>query len=114
MRSALIILLATMTASCSESPTPAQSAPTSQTAEDPLADVLAPSERTLDEVHAFLKPGMTTDQLHEFVKTTPILVKDGRFHWMVKGGSIWTDFELTEQGAVILNAVSQKTPESKE
>src|SRR5947207_10125000 len=70
----------------------------SKVVNDEFSDVnLEPSEKSVDDVTAFIKlRETTTDQLHQFVKTTPILVRDQRFHWMLKDGSIWTD---TQPGA---------------
>jgi hypothetical protein len=76
-------------------------------ANDSADDALQASRRTLDEVKAFLKPGMTSDQFQEFVKTTPILVNEHRFHWILKDGSMWTDVEPSSDGAVISNVVEQ-------
>ena len=77
--------------------------------DDDFLDVdLDPSEKTLAEVEAYLKPGMTTDQLHEFVKTTPIMVGQTRFHWMLKDGSLWTDVEASNEGAVLVNTETEK------
>ena len=84
--------------------------PESKVVNDEFSDVnLEPSEKSVDDVKAFIKIGVTTtDQLHQFVKTTPILVRDQRFHWMLKDGSIWTDIQPGVAGAVIVKVTEEK------
>jgi len=77
---------------------------------DEFSDVnLDPSEKSVDDVKAFLKIGeTTTDQLHQFVRTTPILVGKQRFHWRLKDGSIWTDTQPGASGATIVKVAEEK------
>lgn len=63
---------------------------------------LNPSARTVKEAGSFLKPGMTTDELHDYLDTIPILVGENQFHWMLKDGSLWTIFENSDRGLVIV------------
>ena len=71
---------------------------------------LGRSMRTVDETRAQLKPRMTTDQLHDYLDTTPILVREGRLHWRLKDGSLWTNFEQSERGLIIVGAQAEKAP----
>jgi hypothetical protein len=70
-----------------------------------------PSSRTLEEVQAFLQPGMTTEELRRYLRTTPVLVGSHRFHWVLRDGSLWTDFEEMEHGLIIRAAAVEPDAE---
>jgi len=89
---ALLLLQVAVTQGCSRTPPP-----------------LTPSKKTVAQATAHLKPGMTTQQLLDYLNTTPILVKDNRFHWELQDGSLWTDFNATPSGLVIVATQSQLT-----
>lgn len=67
-------------------------------------ETLDPSTRTVKEVESHLKAGMTTDELHDYLDTIPVLVSDDIFHWLLVDGSLWTTFEPTDRGLVIVAA----------
>lgn len=70
-------------------------------ADEPVDD-FAPSKETGSEVQALLKPGVTSDELHRKLKTTPAMVQQNRFHWQLADGSLWTDFVPSAGGARVI------------
>ena len=67
-----------------------------------VEDDLAPSKLSGAEAKALLKAGMTSDDVHRHLLTTPAMVREKRFHWQLSDGSLWTDFVITPQGARII------------
>ena len=69
-----------------------------------------PSLRTKTDVKRFVKLGTTTDELQAYTKITPVLVAPGRFHWILKDGSLWTDFGKSSSGQLIIARVVTDDP----
>ncbi len=65
-------------------------------------DDLAPSKMTGAEILPVVKRATDTDELHAKLNTTPAMVSSGRFHWVLKDGSLWTDFIEHASGRLLI------------
>jgi hypothetical protein len=54
------------------------------------------SHLTVKEAVPRITPGMTVVEVQQITETKPVMVKEGRFQWRMRDGSIWTDYKKVD------------------